>query len=60
MEMGQIVCLFLRQTNRRSKRALKQWVSNQRLKELTSQEAIQRFCGRMEKLYAHINHGGDS
>lgn len=56
MQMGEIVCLFLKQTNRRSKRALKGWVSNHRLKEITSQGAIQRFCDRVEKLYAHIHN----
>lgn len=52
--IAKIVCDFLQYTNRRDKRSIKRWVSNQTLKRVTARHEIDRFIKRTEALYAQL------
>lgn len=59
MTMAEIVCLVLKSTSRRQRRALKGWVSVTHHKAITTQDGIQAFSRRMEKLYARLDNTGN-
>lgn len=52
--IAKIVCDFLQYTNRRDKRSIKRWVSNQTLKRVTARHEIDRFIKQTEALYAQL------